>query len=77
MPVLGVFGSGLATTLSETLMFLILVAASLIDLRMRALRLFAPPGSPARRELATLWRLGLPIGRPSSPRSESSTRRRS
>jgi len=31
MPALGVFGSGLATTLSETLMFAILVAASLID----------------------------------------------
>jgi MATE family multidrug resistance protein len=62
MPALGVFGSGLATTLSETLMFLILVAASLIDPRMRALRLFALPWSPARRELAALWRLGLPIG---------------
>ena len=62
MPTLGVFGSGLATTLSETLMFLILVAASLIDPRMRALRLFALPWLPARRELAVLWRLGLPIG---------------
>ena len=62
MPELGLFGSGLATTLSETLMFSILVAASLIDPRMRALKLFALPWSPARRELAVLWRLGLPIG---------------
>jgi MATE family multidrug resistance protein len=62
MPALGVFGSGLATTLSETLMFAILIAAALIDPRMRALRLFALPWSPARREFAALWRLGLPIG---------------
>ena len=62
MPRLGVFGSGLATTLSETLMCLILVAASLIDPRLSALKLFALPWSPALRELAALWRLGLPIG---------------
>ena len=62
MPALGVFGSGLATALSETLMFAILVVASLIDPRMRALKLFVLPWSPARRELAALWRLGLPIG---------------
>jgi MATE family multidrug resistance protein len=62
MPRLGVFGSGLATTLSETLMCLILVATSLIDPRLRALKLFALPWSPARRELVALWRLGLPIG---------------
>jgi len=62
MPALGVFGSGVATTLSETLMFSILVAFSLIDPRLRPLKLFAPPWRPARRELAALWRLGLPIG---------------
>jgi MATE family multidrug resistance protein len=62
MPALGIFGSGLATTLSETLMFAILVAASLIDPRMRRLRLFALPWLPARREFLALWRLGLPIG---------------
>jgi MATE family, multidrug efflux pump len=62
MPALGVFGSGLATTLSQALMFAVLVAASLIDPRMRRLRLFALPWLPARRELAALWRLGLPIG---------------
>jgi multidrug resistance protein, MATE family len=62
MPALGIFGSGLATTLSQTLMFLILIAASLIDPRMRRLRLFALPWVPARREFLALWRLGLPIG---------------
>jgi MATE family multidrug resistance protein len=62
MPALGVIGSGLATTLSQTLMFAILVAASLVDPRMRRLRFFALPWLPARRELSALWRLGLPIG---------------
>jgi MATE family, multidrug efflux pump len=62
MPPLGVIGSGLATTLSQMLMFAILVAASLVDPRMRRLRLFALPWLPARRELSALWRLGLPIG---------------
>jgi MATE family multidrug resistance protein len=62
MPALGIVGSGLATTLSQTLMFALLIAASLIDPRMRRLRLFALPWLPARRELAALWRLGLPIG---------------
>ena len=62
MPALGMIGSGLATTLSQTLMLSILVAASLVDPRMRRLRLFALPWLPARREFAALWRLGLPIG---------------
>ena len=63
MPRLGVFGSGLATTLSETLMCLILVAASLIDPRLSALRTRSL--CPGRRRCANspaLWRLGLPIG---------------
>ena len=62
MPALGIIGSGLATTLSQALMLAVLVAASLIDPRMRPLRLFALPWPPAGRELAALWRLGLPIG---------------
>jgi MATE family multidrug resistance protein len=61
-PALGVFGSGLAATLSDTLMFAIIVAASLIDPRVRKLRPFALPWLPARGELRALWRLGLPIG---------------
>jgi MATE family multidrug resistance protein len=62
MPALGIIGSGLATTLSQTLMCAILLAASLIDPRMRSLRLFALPWRLAGTELAALWRLGLPIG---------------
>ncbi len=61
-PALGIMGSGLATTLSEALMFAVLVAASLIDPRMRRLSLFALPWRPAAHEFAALWRLGLPIG---------------
>jgi len=62
MPALGIIGSGFATTLSQTLMCALLLAASLIDPRMRALRLFAPPWRLAGTELKALWRLGLPIG---------------
>ncbi len=61
-PALGIMGSGLATTLSEALMFAVLIAASLIDPRMRRLGLFALPWRLAAREFASLWRLGLPIG---------------
>ena len=62
LPALGIAGSGLATTLSQTLMLGLLVAFSLIDPRLRRLRLFALPWRPALGELAALWRLGLPIG---------------
>jgi MATE family multidrug resistance protein len=62
MPALGIIGSGFATTLSQTLMCALLIAASPIDRRMRPLRLFAPPWRLARTELRALWRLGLPIG---------------
>ncbi|HEX9167913.1 MAG TPA: MATE family efflux transporter [Roseiarcus sp.] len=61
-PALGIFGSGLATTLSQTLMVLLLIAAAPLDPRMRRLRLFAFPWRPAAREFMALWRLGLPIG---------------
>ena len=62
MPALGIFGSGLATTLSQTLMVSLLVAASIIDPRLRRLRLFVLPWRAAVREMTALWRLGLPIG---------------
>ena len=62
MPALGIFGSGLATTISQTLMVSALFVAALVDPRMRRLRLFALPWRPAPREMAALWRLGLPIG---------------
>ncbi len=61
-PALGIFGSGLATTLSQTLMVLLLFAASPLDERLRRLRLFALPWRPAAGEFMALWRLGLPIG---------------
>jgi MATE family multidrug resistance protein len=62
MPALGIIGSGFATTLSQTLMCALLLAASLIDPRVRPLRLFALPWRFDGKELAALWRLGLPIG---------------
>ena len=62
LPAFGIVGSGLATTLSQTLMFGLLVAFSLIDSRMRRLALFRPPWSFDSAEFAALWRLGLPIG---------------
>src|SRR5260370_13997824 len=61
-PALGIIGSGLATTLSQALMFAALVAASLIDPLMRPLRLFSLPWLPRIRELAALLWLGLPCG---------------
>jgi MATE family multidrug resistance protein len=62
LPALGIIGSGIATSLSQMLMFAVLVAASLIDPRIRRMRLFSLPWLPAREELLALWRLGLPIG---------------
>jgi multidrug resistance protein, MATE family len=62
MPALGIIGSGFATTLSQTLMCGLLIAASRIDPRMRSLRLFALPWRLAGTEFKALWRLGLPIG---------------
>jgi MATE family multidrug resistance protein len=61
-PPLGIIGSGIATTLSQSLMFLILLGASFVDPRLRRLGAFALPWRPARRELVALWRLGLPMG---------------
>jgi MATE family multidrug resistance protein len=62
VPPLGIIGSGVATTLSQTLMFLILLGASFVEPRLRRLRPFALPWRPARSELAALWGLGLPMG---------------
>jgi MATE family, multidrug efflux pump len=62
MPRLGMFGSGIATTLSQTLMFLILLGAAFVEPRLRRVRPFALPWRPAQRELVALWRLGLPMG---------------
>jgi MATE family multidrug resistance protein len=62
LPAWGLFGSGLATTLAQGLMFALLVGYSFIDPRLRRLRLFAGIWRPHGRDLAALWRLGGPIG---------------
>ncbi len=62
LPAFGIVGSGLATTLSQTLMLAMLVAFALIDPRMRRMNLFALPWRPHRAEFVALWRLGVPIG---------------
>ena len=61
-PALGVFGSGLATTLSQSLMFLWLALASFLDPRLRAHRLFALPLRFDGAGLGQILRLGVPIG---------------
>jgi MATE family multidrug resistance protein len=62
LPAFGVAGSGLATTLSQSLMLLILVGWSFLDPRLRAYRLFATPPRFDAQAFAKMWRLGLPIG---------------
>jgi MATE family multidrug resistance protein len=61
-PAWGVFGSGVATSLSHSVLFLLLVGYSFLDPRLRRLRLFASLWRPSAAEFARLWRLGLPIG---------------
>ena len=62
LPALGVFGSGLATTLSQTLMFGLLVFYSWIDPKLRPHRLILSRWRFDAGEFAKLWRLGAPIG---------------
>jgi len=62
LPALGIVGSGVATSLSATLMFAIMVAAAFVEPRMRRIRPFALPWGPRVKELRAQWRLGLPIG---------------
>ncbi|HEY1943841.1 MAG TPA: MATE family efflux transporter [Roseiarcus sp.] len=61
-PKWGLFGSGIATTLSQSLMLLILAAYSALDPHLRRYRLFAGVPRFDARAFAQLWRLGLPIG---------------
>ena len=61
-PAWGLFGSGIATSLSQTVMLLALVGYSFLDPHLRGYRLFASLPRPNRRAFAQLWRLGLPIG---------------
>ena len=62
LPALGVVGSGLATTLSQTAMLLILIGWSFLDPHLRRYRLFAARPRFDGPAFAALWRLGLPIG---------------
>jgi MATE family multidrug resistance protein len=61
-PAWGLFGSGIATSLSQSVMLLALVGYSFLDPHLRRYRLFASFPRPDRDALARLWRLGLPIG---------------
>jgi multidrug resistance protein, MATE family len=61
-PAWGLFGSGLATSLSQSLMFVALAAYSFLDPRLRSLRLFSSLPRPDLVAFVRLWRLGLPIG---------------
>jgi len=62
LPPLGLRGSGLATTLSNTFMFLGMVVVVLLDRQFRRFHLFGRWWRPDWPRLGMLWRLGLPIG---------------
>jgi MATE family multidrug resistance protein len=62
LPALGVFGSGLATCISQCFMLLVLVGAALVDPRLARYRLLAGAWRIDWRALERLWRLGAPIG---------------
>ncbi|RDJ23119.1 MATE family efflux transporter [Bosea caraganae] len=61
-PALGLPGSGIATSLSSTLMFLGLVLLVVLDRRFRRFRLFGRFWVPDWPRYRAFWRLGLPIG---------------
>jgi len=61
-PALGLPGSGLATALSSTLMFLGLVIAVSVDRRFRRYRLLGRFWVPDWQRYRAFWHLGLPIG---------------
>jgi MATE family, multidrug efflux pump len=61
-PALGAFGSGLATTISQTFMLLVIVAYAFLDPRLARYRLFSGVWRIDWRNLLQLWRLGTPIG---------------
>ncbi len=62
LPALGLRGSGLATTLSNTFLFFGLVVVVLVDRQFRRFHLFGRWWRPDWPRLVTLWRLGVPIG---------------
>ena len=62
LPALGVFGSGLATLISQCFMLAILVVYAFIDPHLARYRLFAGVWRVDWPKLKQLWRLGVPIG---------------
>lgn len=62
VPALGLRGSGLATTLSNTVTFGTLALVVIVHRRFRRYRLFGNWWRPDWPRLAALWRLGVPIG---------------
>lgn len=62
VPALGLRGSGLATTLSNTVTFVTLALVVVVHRRFRRYRLFGNWWRPDWPRLAALWRLGVPIG---------------
>jgi MATE family multidrug resistance protein len=62
LPALGVFGSGLATFLSQGFMLLVLVFYAFVDPRLARYRLFGGLWRIDGPKLKQLWRLGAPIG---------------
>lgn len=61
-PALGLPGSGIATSLSSTLMFLGLALVVVLDRRFRRFQLFGRFWVPDWPRYRAFWRLGLPIG---------------
>ncbi|WP_246731500.1 MATE family efflux transporter [Methylocapsa sp. S129] len=62
LPALGIFGSGLATFLSQCFMLLVLISYAFIDPHLARYRLFSSVWRIDWRKLGQLWRLGAPIG---------------
>jgi multidrug resistance protein, MATE family len=60
-PMLGVFGSGIATLISQSFMLAILVAYAFIDPHLARYRLFSSVWWLDWPKLKALWRLGVPI----------------
>jgi multidrug resistance protein, MATE family len=61
LPALGMFGAGLASSISSLFMFLGMVAVVLLDRRFRRYRLFGRFWVADWPRFAAVWRIGLPI----------------
>ena len=62
MPPLGIVGTGIASSLTSFLILIGLVAVVLLDRRLRRYRLLGRLWRGDAARLATVWRLGVPIG---------------